>query len=41
MWQDLVAIGELVFVELKDTIDHIKMVTGREDLISNNMVRPL
>lgn len=35
---DLLPIGDLVFAELVSTIDHVKMVTSREELLSNNPV---
>jgi len=35
---DLVPIGDMVFAELTSTIHHVKMVTGREELLSNNPV---
>jgi len=35
---DLLHIGDMVFDELNSTIEHVKMVTGRDELLSNNPV---
>jgi phosphoenolpyruvate carboxylase len=35
---DLLPVGDMVFAELASTIEHVKMVTGRNELLSNNPV---
>lgn len=38
MTLDLVPTGDLVFAELESTVAHVKLVTGRTELLSNNPV---